>query len=844
MQKFTVKPLALAVAYIFVSPVVAEPLGLPKLEVDPALLGTPQPRREAPAAPAPLSQPPGSTSTLPPQPLPPAEAPAAAPSPTVPPSAQPTPAAPSRVAPFSAATPASRPGPSAEAAAPPVRLQPAAPSACPAPASHPVFAARPAFVSGTPPGDSDTVWVDADHIEGHASDELRAQGDVVLRQSNRAFAADWITYYPESEQVYAEGNVLARRNGDNLAGTRLDYNLKDNTGQIDNTRYELEFKDAQGVADVVRFESRDLYRAKHATYSTCSVDQQDWVLKVEDLEIDRAKQIGVARNVHIEFMNVPILYTPWMDFPLNDQRKSGFLKPTFGSTSGGGLELTIPYYWNIAPNYDATFAPRIIARRGLMLNNEFRYLEPNFNGEATVDYLPNDQASDRDRYALSLKHSQNFGSGFSGGLNLQKVSDDAYFRDLTSTVAFTSKTNLPREGFLSYSGGWWSATSRVQRFQTLQDPNAPIVEPFERAPQFLLAGRRPDILGADVAFNGEWVQFDHPTLVNGNRAVVYPTVAYPLQTAFAQITPKVGLHYTNYDLDPNSTPLQDTTRTVPIMSVDSGVTLERDGTLFGRSVVQTLEPRIFYVYIPFRNQDRLPNFDSVEADFNFAQIFTENRFAGSDRIGDANQISVVLTSRLLDPDTGAERLRFAVGERFSFDAPRVALNTQLSNDTRSDILATVTGRITASLNLDANLQYNPEQAQPEKINISGRYQPLPGKVANLGYRFTRGTLEQIDASGQWPLSARWQGVMRYNYSLRESRILETLAGLEYNGCCWAVRFVARRIATAAQDTSNSIFIQLELKGLSRLGSDLGLLRESIPGYVPTFASPNQAGGAE
>ena len=420
-----------------------------------------------------------------------------------------------------------------------------------------------------------------------------------------------------------------------------------------------------------------------------------------------------------------------------------------------------------------------------------------------------------------------------GSLSLNRVSDNTYFRDLSNTVSLTSQTNLLREGLLSYSGGWWNAAARMQSFQTLQDPLAPVAVPYHRLPQITVGALRT-IDSANVSFAGEFVDFRHPTLVNGQRLVLYPSVSYPLiaKPAF-YLTPKFGLHNTYYSMGANNAgALPNASRTVPILSVDSGMTFERDLKLTGQDFVQTLEPRAYYVYIPYRNQNLMPNFDTAQADFSFAQIFTENRFFGSDRIGDANQVTMALTSRLLEQDSGMERLRVAIGERFSAISPQVNLVTPTSTTDKSDILLAASGKISRAWSLDSTFQYNPSQSQGQLFNTSARYQPESGKVLNLGYRFTRNSIKQMDLSAQWPLSGHWHGVARWNYSFQDSRILEALTGLEYNEKCWAVRLVAQRFATATQQVSTGFFVQLELNDLVMVGADpLTLLRQDVPGYT-------------
>jgi len=698
-----------------------------------------------------------------------------------------------------------------------------------------------ALAAEPPPARNDKnapVLIEAERIEGRQEQEVEASGKAELRKGDQAIAADRMKYFQNTSEVEAEGKVRLEQRGNVLEGTRLKLNLDKETGQMEQPDYRLIDNNARGSAEKLQFEGKGNYRLQQSSYTTCPAGNDDWFLRVSDLEIDRNRQVGVARNASIIFKDVPILYTPWLDFPLNKERKTGALAPTFGSTVNGGGELTLPFYWNIAPNRDATISPRLMTRRGLMLNNEFRYLEPNFGGEVHIDALPNDRIAKRSRHGLSLKHAQNFANGWSGSLDLNRVSDDAYFRDLAGGLSQTTQTNLLRQGLASYGSAWgadgsWSFSTLVQRFQTLQDPLALVTPPYYRTPQLTLAATQRDVLGTNLDFTGGWVDFSHPTLVNGKRLTLYPSVSLPLNTAFGYVTPKVGIHHTRYNVASTiATPGTSPSRTLPILSLDSGVVFEREFALRGEKFTQTLEPRAYYVYAPFRDQSLLPNFDSAETDFNFAQMFAENRFSGSDRINDANQVTLALTSRLLDPNLGGERLRVAAGQRLHLRDRLVTLGTPPVTGKKSDFLAAISGRITPKTSIDAGWQYNQSQGRTEKLSLGTRYQPELGKVINLGYRFTHGALRQIDTSVQWPLARHWHGVARINYSLQDSKLLEGLAGLEYNADCWTMRFVFQRFTTATQETSTGIFVQLELSGLTKIGSNpLQALRRNIPGYT-------------
>ncbi|MDP2784078.1 MAG: LPS-assembly protein LptD [Sulfurimicrobium sp.] len=697
------------------------------------------------------------------------------------------------------------------------------------------------------PADEQTpIFLDADRMSGHRNVEIQADGECELRKRGRVINADSLIYNQAEDEVHAQGNVRIEQNGNVTTGPELKMKLETQQGYMREPVYTLQQPVAHGAGAHLEFLGKNRQRLTRGTYTTCAEGNNDWFLRVGELELDRTTQTGTAYHASIFFKGVPFLYTPWMDFPLDDRRKSGFLSPSFGSSVKSGAEFALPYYWNIAPEQDATLTPRILWRRGLQLSGEYRYLNPMYSGQTRAEVLPNDSLAGQGRHALSLLHMQNFGAGWAGSLNLQKVSDDNYFRDLTTTLASTSQVNLPRQGVLSYNGHGLSFMGRVLSYQTLQDPLAPVVKPYSLAPQLLVNGLWRNFPAVDLGLTGEWADFRHSTRPNGKRLTFYPNVTMPLQQSFAYVTPKLGMHMTRYTLGENNVAgLPDATRTLPIFSVDSGLFFERDMQLRDREFIQTLEPRLYYLYVPYRDQSRLPIFDTGLADFNYAQMFSENQFVGGDRINDANQVTAALTTRLLDPESGQERIRGTIGQRYYFKPQQVTLDGSAGRtDQSSDILAAFSGRLTPFWNVDAGVQYNTGQQQFQKTGVGVRYQPAVGKVLNLGYRFTRDMLypiEQLDFSAQWPLGGRWQGVGRWNYSLQDSKILEGLAGLEYNGGCWAARVVMHRLAIATAQTNNSILFQLELFGMGKIGSNpLNILKRNISGYAPTLQSSTPA----
>ena len=697
-------------------------------------------------------------------------------------------------------------------------------------------AAGKAAVAGGP------VAISADRMEGYANQETSASGNAELRQGNVSIKADRLIYIYATDEVQASGGVRLERDGDWMNGTGLRLRVHDNIGQFDRADYEFlrpgrggfAPSRARGTAEVIKLQGDDKYHMENATLTTCKPGNEDWYVQVGELDLDMTREVGVARRGKLVFKDVPIVYVPWADFSLNNQRKSGFLPPTIGSTGKSGLEITTPYYVNLAPNRDLTVAPREFSKRGLQLTAQLRYVDHDYSGDARVEQMSNDRLAGIDRFATTIQHNQKLSSNLSGYLNINKVSDDNYFRDLSSRINITSQTTLPRDGMLTYNGGWWNASARVQRFQTLQDPRNPVIPPYDRLPQFTLNANRQYVGGVDVAVASEFVKFYHPTSVIGSRLTMYPSASLPLIGAGAYLTPKLGFHSTSYSLTRNAIDTPETIhRALPIASVDSGMTFERDSAFLGESFRQTLEPRLYYLHVPYRDQRKVPLFDTGLADFNYAQVFSENLFNGGDRIADANQLTIAATTRILAPASGQEVLKATVAQRHYFQNQQVALNdaTPTRTDKTSDFLAALSGRLSRYWTLDSALQYNPHRNYFERLGLGARYQPETAKTLNLGYRFTRDALNQVDVSAQWPLGGGWSGVGRYNYSVRDSRLVESLGGFEYNAGCWIGRVVMQRFAAATGNFTNAVFVQLELNGFSRIGSNpLETLKRNIPGY--------------
>lgn len=735
-------------------------------------------------------------------------------------------------------------------------------------------------------GEDVPTFVAADRIEGLGGAEVEAIGDAELRRGDTRLTADRIKYFADTDEVEATGNVRLRVAGDEAAGPRLRLRIGDTTGILEqptfrfgeravkvrgerqrgpmltsdpgvSTRPETHVE-TRGTASALRFGGDDEYRMTDASFTTCKPGQDDWFIEAGEIDIDMGREVGTVRDARLTFMGLSTPRIPWFDFSLNNERKSGFLPPSAGIQNTTGFDVTLPFYWNIAPNYDATIAPRYMAKRGLQFLNQFRFLQPWAAGEVRYEFLPRDhELEDAYRYAFAANSNANFNNGWYGLVNYTKVSDDNYFRDLSSRLSVATQIYLTQQGLLGYASptGQWSAYGNMQRFQTLQDPQNPVAVPYFREPQFVFNGLRQTLGGFDAGLAAEYVRFTNNALVpTGARTTAYPSVSLPFVKSYGYVTPKVGVSATWYDLStPGSFTDTSIARTLPIASLDSGLYFERDANWFGNDFVQTLEPRAYYLYVPFEDQNNIPIFDTSTSDLNFAQLFQENIFSGGDRIANANQLSLAVTSRLVRPSDGQELVRAVIGQRYYFADQLVTVPGQpVRTDSQTPLILGLGGRIAQNWAADLGLQYKLTGGQNvERFTGGVRYSPAPAAVASISYRYVNqsytagaGTINTVDVAAQWPLGRGFYGVGRVSYDIEGSKVVESLAGLEYNAGCWIVRGVVQQFQTATGQETSSFFVQLELNGVARIGSNpIELLRRSIPGYTLINTTPG-AGAAD
>lgn len=694
------------------------------------------------------------------------------------------------------------------------------------------------YESAVPPAPAarpGSTVLNADEIRSASKDVLTLSGDVQADRDGQRLQADHAVYDKVSERLEATGNIVYRTRGLTITGETAEMQLDAHSGRLDRARYRLPQRHASGGAATVSVHNRDLTVLERVTYTTCDPDDRDWLLSSSRVELDHAEGVGSASNVVLSFQHIPFFYSPYLSFPIDDRRKSGLLTPSYKDSSESGTEFILPYYLNIAPRFDATLTPRTISRRGTMLMGEFRYLNPASHGQLNLEYLPDDELTEEDRELVHYRHAGRPLPRLRTDLDFRHVSDGDYFRELGNSLSTASVTHLEQSAELAYQGTAWATRARLQKFQTVDESIPESARPYQRLPQISLNSlfpRRHNRL--NYALDGEYVNFQRDGRVSGDRLDLQPRVSLPLHSLAAYLTTDLSLRHTAYRLDdPAGGPETTPDRTLPVLSLDSGVFLERDTRWGGRQMLHTLEPRLYYLYIPYRDQSALPRFDTAIPDFNFTRLFRENRFNGPDRVGDANQLSVALTTRFLETDSGRQRLRASIGRIYYLDEREVVLSGPPETAAASDIVAQATVEPLPSLSASLDLRWDRDGRRFDKGGLRLQYRPARRSIVNFTYRYRESILKQTDVSVLWPLGSRWHVIGRHYYSIRDRRNLETLAGLEYQSCCWRFRVVNRRyVNDDAGETNDSLYVQLELKGLTSVGDGLeNVLEHGILGYA-------------
>ena len=746
---------------------------------------------------------------------------------------------------------------------PPCPSQTAAPGAPKLPA--PVHAPR-----GT-----GNIEITSDSADVGVDGKGALKGNVVVRQGEVELRAGAMQIDRPNQYVSSDEHIEYSDPEVHVTGAAGTYSAAAGA-EFKDAQFELRERSARGTASSLQLTPQGLLRLKGVTFTSCPLGHEDWELKADSITLDTRRQLGNGRDARVDFFDVPLVYLPWVSFPLSSERKSGFLFPSIGSTSSSGFQLAVPYYWNIAPNADFTFQPVYYTKRGVDLGGDLRFLTESQHGELQWNYLPNDTTYGGSRSRLQLNDVAQLPADFRLTLDAQAVSDVYYFQDFSQSPAGTSTSFLNRSATLSYRDEHWRLDGMAQQYQTIDTTLPDDERPYARVPQLAVASDYSWLGVVHYGFDAEVVDFQHspsqpglPPLPTGWREDVTPRAALELSGPGYFFRPALAWRGTFYQIDevlPGAA--SSLSRTLPIASVDSGLVFERES---GSQASQTLtlEPRVQYVYVPYRDQNALPIFDSGIPDLNTVQLFRVNRYVGADRMGDANQLTAGLTSRLLDAQSGRQFLTATIGQTYYFTAPRVTLPGEPpSTAPHSDFVAQVAVTAFAHWNADAAVQWNPENERSERTQLNLQYKPAPDAVVNLSYRYQRFVdqpefvqgvqlpcnpttvvpgvatgcdaqgFDQVDGSVAWPIAHSWNLFAREVYDVHNHEELERFGGFEYRACCWRLRLGARRYVssfTGSRDTG--IWLQLELAGLAGVGSASDTsLSEEIRGYTPADSS--------
>lgn len=721
------------------------------------------------------------------------------------------------------------------------------------------------YIPGLPTeGDRSTVAQDisARKVNSPDGSNYTLEGGAEMRQLDLVLRAEKLTYNTDTTDFSAEGNVRYQDRGMLLSADRVSGNTDLEQCTLNGVRYQLIDARGNGVAQVAVMEDSGLARLSGTTYSTCDLNHQQWAFAARQMELDRDQGVGRARDVTFRILNVPVFWVPYLRFPIDDRRLSGFLMPSVGFGERRGLDLTVPYYFNLAPNYDATLSPRVMTERGGMLGGEFRYLTDSNRGNFNFEYMPHDRRVGREEllYGESLPSSRwwyqwrdysSFNSNWGAAVDINRVSDTRYFEDFGRGLYTSAISFLPSSAYINGRGDWWNASIGGDEYQITDPTLNEQFEPYRRLPRATFTAEHSLLGDLSAGVNSEFVAFSKDNALEGQRIDVFPYLAYPIETAGYFVRPQIGYRYTGYALDQMqyaNNPLLKSRHPhngVPIFSLDTGLVFERNIHFGDAAWTQTLEPRAYYLRVPYRDQSELPVFDTQEVPFSFGQLFRSNRFVGADRQMDANNLSLALTTRFLESATGEERISASIGQIRYFDDQRVQLPGMPPTD-YSD--STYAGEIDLHLSnrwrVVLDQQWNPNTRRTDLSTFSVQNRFGSDGIVNLSYRYRRNFLEQVDVSAAIPITEGWRLIARENYALNNplaspldprgtrGRSLERFFGIEHDTCCVAWRVIARRwINDADGNSDNAIYFELDLKGIGTIGQKTdSFLRRGILGY--------------
>ncbi|MGH8491923.1 MAG: LPS-assembly protein LptD [Moraxellaceae bacterium] len=726
------------------------------------------------------------------------------------------------------------------------RLDPACPGAWITPIPPKARIGRP---------EESNVEAEADDVHYDANGVSTLRGRVSIRQPGRRIDADQAEISQNQGQGRFSGNILIAEPGLVMTGDQAEYEFDTQKARVQRTEFVSSAINAHGRAEQIEKTETGVIRIARGEISTCPPDNRTWSFEAKDIKLDQNTGRGTVRNAVLSVKETPVLYVPYFNFPIDDRRQSGILIPRFGNTNDGGFDFALPIYWNIAPNYDATITPRVMTRRGTMFEGEFRYLLPAL-GEGSIEggYLPADKLYDnRDRKSLSWKQTGDVMPDLKLNTNVNYVSDNAYFIDLGTDLSITNTAFQERTGELIYTpGNFWSLTTRVQGYQTIDPAILDADKPYARLPQLLLIGNHPVARGWQPAVLTELTYFERHVddgsgpEVNGARYRLDPSISYVMETPGSHLVPTLKVRSLIYQLDGSGVTLgnESTQLAVPSFSLDGGLMFEREQGEY----VQTLEPRAFYLYAPYQDQTALPNFDTANSTFSYQQLFRDSRFSGGDRIDDANQLSLGLTSRIINHASGEEVIRASAGQITYLRDRKVRLdpNAPIATDASSGLAAQLAAPIGRGWSGAADAQWTSRLEHSTQYSVNLNYLPESrDRLANIGYNFRREdptigqeALRQVSGSLLQPVGINWQLIGLAQYDLRNKESQDLLFGMQYEACCWKLRLYERKfladpddISPGAQRQRRAFFIEVELKGLAGISSGVkSLLSNNVFGY--------------
>ncbi len=699
---------------------------------------------------------------------------------------------------------------------------------------------------------SENTEISADTTQSSSDGSISLDGNVIVERDLLRVTADHVDYNKQKNTLHFSGNVhidtealsLDAEAGAVSMGAADEPASKQ--GKFTNIKFFIPDSNMKGSADIIHSGDDNQSTLNNASITSCELLDPDWLISAGEIRLDHKDEYGKADNVVMRFKGVPFLYTPYIEFPTSDRRRSGLLFPVFGTSSTRGFELAVPWYWNIAPNQDAVIVPRYLEKRGLELGGNYRYLTQSSNGKLQGAYLPDDDITQEDRYQYRYQNHSQILSNLSFDIDLQDISDSDYFNDFANNLGTTSQTHLDRNATLRYNLNTWQLKAMVQDIKTI-DETAPLAtRPYERLPQVTLVGDEA-IASSPLLFtlDSEYVDFTHEddTKTTGSRLTLQPGLELPLTGAAWFIKPAIKFSHTQYDVGTQSGTTQPVeNRNIPISSIDAGLFFER---YFNNGYQQTLEPRLYYLNVPFEDQDNIPLFDTSFPTFSVAQLFRDNRFVGGDRIGDTNQLTFALTSRLLNPNTGHEFLRASIGQIYYFEDRKVSLTGgTIDTEKQSDVIAELDinwGRWQSSI----DLQLDATRGELAQQNYFLHFKSDASHLFNIGYRKRLVVnsdaidIEQTDTSFVYAFNRNYSSLVRWNYSLKDNQNIDTIAGITYDSCCWSIQLLAQRRlqnSTTSNAYNNAILVQFVFKGIGSLsGSEArNTLEQSIYGYTDIY----------